>query len=254
MTREVEGGNVNWLHAHPAPRGRATRSTRPIGCDAARTGARCSARHPGPIARAIARGRRAATMCSTWATGTRRVIRPRTSPRPSRCGWRRARAGSAATPPGRRCASCVSCSNSPANSEPIGRRCAAATALNRCDLNQRTLAQYYRSKLARARTRRGLLADRLLRRVFTDRAGRAGAQRRGAAARAQGAAAGVADARHRRRALRGASDPAHRDRAQRAAAAVRARLAARTRCARRVPCCAGWCARIMRSQGLRLRA
>ncbi len=34
------------------------------------------------------------------------------------------------------------------------------------DHNQRTLAQYYRSKLARARTRRGMLADRLLQRVF----------------------------------------------------------------------------------------
>jgi hypothetical protein len=34
------------------------------------------------------------------------------------------------------------------------------------DFNQRTLAQHYRSKLARARTRRGLLADRLLARVF----------------------------------------------------------------------------------------
>src|SRR5579863_9347523 len=32
--------------------------------------------------------------------------------------------------------------------------------------NQRTLADYYRAKLARERTRRGLLADRLLQRVF----------------------------------------------------------------------------------------
>jgi hypothetical protein len=34
------------------------------------------------------------------------------------------------------------------------------------DVNQRTLAQHYRSKLARLRSYRGLLADRLLRRVF----------------------------------------------------------------------------------------
>jgi Putative zinc-binding metallo-peptidase len=34
------------------------------------------------------------------------------------------------------------------------------------EFNQRTLAQHYRSKLARARTYRGLLADRLLARVF----------------------------------------------------------------------------------------
>jgi hypothetical protein len=38
--------------------------------------------------------------------------------------------------------------------------------------NQRTLAQYYRSKLARVRTRRGMLADRLLQRVFSPEPGR----------------------------------------------------------------------------------
>lgn len=38
--------------------------------------------------------------------------------------------------------------------------------------NQRTLAQYYRSKLARERSRRGLLADRLLGRVFHTEPGR----------------------------------------------------------------------------------
>ena len=36
------------------------------------------------------------------------------------------------------------------------------TRIEPLDVNQRTLAQYYRSKLARERTRRGLLADRLL--------------------------------------------------------------------------------------------
>jgi hypothetical protein len=35
------------------------------------------------------------------------------------------------------------------------------------EFNQRTLAQHYRSKLARVRTHRGLLADRLLTRVFS---------------------------------------------------------------------------------------
>jgi hypothetical protein len=35
------------------------------------------------------------------------------------------------------------------------------------DVNQLTLAQYYRAKLARTRTRRGTLADRLLKRVFS---------------------------------------------------------------------------------------
>jgi Putative zinc-binding metallo-peptidase len=35
------------------------------------------------------------------------------------------------------------------------------------DSDQRTLAQYYRNKLARARTYRGLLADRLMGRIFT---------------------------------------------------------------------------------------
>jgi hypothetical protein len=34
------------------------------------------------------------------------------------------------------------------------------------DVNQRTLGQYYRGKIARERSRRGLLADRLLTRVF----------------------------------------------------------------------------------------
>jgi hypothetical protein len=38
--------------------------------------------------------------------------------------------------------------------------------------NQRTLAQYYQGKLARERSRRGLLADRLLRRVFHGEPGR----------------------------------------------------------------------------------
>jgi hypothetical protein len=38
--------------------------------------------------------------------------------------------------------------------------------------DQRTLAQYYRSKLARVRTRRGMLADRLLQRVFSAQPGR----------------------------------------------------------------------------------
>src|SRR5580698_8574048 len=40
------------------------------------------------------------------------------------------------------------------------------------DVNQRTLAQYYRSRLARERSRRGLLADRLLERVFRAQPGR----------------------------------------------------------------------------------
>src|ERR1700681_590633 len=39
------------------------------------------------------------------------------------------------------------------------------------DRNQRTLAQYYRGKLARARTRRGMLADRLLQGVFSTEPG-----------------------------------------------------------------------------------
>src|SRR5579871_3262114 len=38
--------------------------------------------------------------------------------------------------------------------------------------NQRTLADYYRAKLARERTRRGLLADRMLGRVFQQQPGR----------------------------------------------------------------------------------
>ena len=38
--------------------------------------------------------------------------------------------------------------------------------------NQRTLADYYRAKLARERTRRGLLADRMLSRVFQQQPGR----------------------------------------------------------------------------------
>src|SRR5580700_7482850 len=42
------------------------------------------------------------------------------------------------------------------------------------DLNQRTLAQHYRSKLARARTRRGMLADRMLQSVFTSEPGARG--------------------------------------------------------------------------------
>src|SRR5580698_6841552 len=40
------------------------------------------------------------------------------------------------------------------------------------DFNQRTLAQHYRGKLARARTYRGLLADRLLNRTFANEADR----------------------------------------------------------------------------------
>lgn len=40
------------------------------------------------------------------------------------------------------------------------------------DINQRTLAQHYRNKLARARARRGLLADRLLQRLFASEPGR----------------------------------------------------------------------------------
>jgi hypothetical protein len=40
------------------------------------------------------------------------------------------------------------------------------------DVNQRTLGEYYRSKLAGARTRRGILADRLLRRVFSPEPGK----------------------------------------------------------------------------------
>jgi len=40
------------------------------------------------------------------------------------------------------------------------------------DVNQHTLAQYYRRRLARERSRRGLLADRLLQRVFRAEPGR----------------------------------------------------------------------------------
>jgi hypothetical protein len=40
------------------------------------------------------------------------------------------------------------------------------TRIEPLDVNQRTLGQYYRGKIARERSRRGLLADRLLTRVF----------------------------------------------------------------------------------------
>ena len=124
---------------------------------------------------------------------------------------------------------------------PSRRRCASRDRIEPLDFNQRTLAQHYRSKLARARTRRGMLADRLLQRVFcSTEPGRARTDRRDAAAREQAAAAGIADPRHRRGSLRGAPGAAYRDRAQRAPAAVRARLAARSRCAPRASCCAGW--------------
>ncbi|HEY2418264.1 MAG TPA: putative zinc-binding metallopeptidase [Steroidobacteraceae bacterium] len=46
------------------------------------------------------------------------------------------------------------------------------TRIEPLDVNQRTLAEHYRSKLARERSRRGLLADRLLNRVFSDEPGR----------------------------------------------------------------------------------
>lgn len=46
------------------------------------------------------------------------------------------------------------------------------TRVEPLDVNQRTLAQHYRSKLSRERSRRGLLADRLLHRVFSDQPGR----------------------------------------------------------------------------------
>jgi hypothetical protein len=46
------------------------------------------------------------------------------------------------------------------------------TRVEPLEVNRRTLAQHYRSKLARERSRRGLLADRLLNRVFGDQPGR----------------------------------------------------------------------------------
>jgi len=46
------------------------------------------------------------------------------------------------------------------------------TRIEPLDVNQRTLAQHYRSRLSRERSRRGLLADRLLKRVFSAAPGR----------------------------------------------------------------------------------
>ena len=228
------------------------RSTRPIGCAAARTGARCSGPPRRPIARATARDPRAATMCSIWATGTRRATRPRISPRPSRSGWRRARAGSAAMRRGRRCASCNFVQQFAGElGAHCVRRCAARDRIEPLDVNQRTLAQHYRSKLARARSAsraagRPAAQPRVHQRRATRRADRGGL----AVARAQGAAARLDDPRP----AVSIATPRTRSCAPRSIAASGCRLYVRgaaARCAARAraACCARLVRLYMRSHG-----
>ena len=147
-----------------------------------------------------------------------------------------------------------SCSSLPANSAPITRRCAAGIASSRSrSISARWRSTTAASSRANAR-RRGLLADRLLQRVFYAEPGRAGSDRRHAAAHPQGAAARRPDPRYWRGPLCGAPDPAHRHRSRRARLGLyvqgpqREALRATRGMLRRL-------VRLyMRSQGLRLRA
>jgi hypothetical protein len=143
------------------------RSTPPTVCDAALIGARYLVRHPHRTARVIARGQPVAIMCSTWATGTRRATPPKILPRPLQYGSRRVLVGSDATNPGRRLRKLrfvqQFAGELGTNPPPVRSR----DRIEPLHFNQRTLAQHYRNKLARMRTYRGLLADRLLNRVFS---------------------------------------------------------------------------------------
>ena len=97
------GRHLVGVHAHPAPRGRP------------RGAALLSAAAPAPLAAAVrpllAAAIRATTgpirpagiTSSICGCGTRRAIRTRISPRPSRSGCGRARTGARAMPAGRRC-------------------------------------------------------------------------------------------------------------------------------------------------------
>ena len=98
---EVEGGNDKWLMRilrHETGHAIDTRLRAPA--DASLEG--CVRQGvpplPDPV---IRRGPAAGISCFTSDTGTRRAIPPRTSPRRSRSGCRRVRAGAASTPAGR---------------------------------------------------------------------------------------------------------------------------------------------------------
>ena len=114
--RRGGGEQCQLADAHPAPRGRPRDR---LGLPAATPRALARAVRPrlAPLrVRSIARDRRAATTCSTWASGTRRRIRPRISPRPSRSGCSRVPTGAAAMRTGRHGASSSSWSRSPVKS------------------------------------------------------------------------------------------------------------------------------------------
>ncbi len=90
MIIDVEGGTRAGMHAHPAPRGRPRRAAR---LPAAAPAPLAGAVRPlvDPLSRTtIGRTRPASTTSSICGSGTRRAIRTRISPRPSRSGSRRA--------------------------------------------------------------------------------------------------------------------------------------------------------------------
>ena len=171
MTREVEGGNVNWfmrILRHEAGHaidsayrlrrrahwrtlfGRASRPYR------ARYRARPASRHHVQhLGEWYAQSHPTEDFAETFAVW----LTPRS-------GWQRRYA---AWPAMRKLRFVQQFAGEAAGDSPPVRSRAHIEPLKH---NQRTLAQYYQSKLARERSRRGLLADRLLGRVFHAEPGR----------------------------------------------------------------------------------
>ena len=166
------GGEQRQLaDADPAPRGRPRHRLR-LPAAPPRALARAVWPRLAPLrARSIAPGRPAATTCSTWASGTRRRIRPRILPRPSRSGCNRVPPGAAAMPRGRPGASSSTWRRWPPKSD---RHRPAVAARDRDRSRSRTTAvtlrEHYRRKRRAEHRRHRALADSLLRKVFASKA------------------------------------------------------------------------------------
>jgi hypothetical protein len=101
MILDVEGGTWSECMAFSGTKPGMSCSM-PISSIAAAAGSSCSARRRGAIRAITGPIRPAGITSSICGCGTRKAIRTRISPRPSRCGCGRARIGARAMPAGRR--------------------------------------------------------------------------------------------------------------------------------------------------------
>ena len=114
-----------------------------------------------------ARARQPPLRAAPRASGTRRRIPARTSPRPSPCGSSPTPRGAARMRSGRRSTNSNSSTSCWRTCAARARRCAIAKSVEPLRENTRTLADHYRRKLRRYSMYRRTVTDHLLERVFT---------------------------------------------------------------------------------------